>query len=115
MLGLATYPALSRTPAALAPEIATGELRDRLGFDGVTITDSLDAAAAQAWGDRDEVALAAAGAGTDLLLYGDWRTAAVVDRHPRRRAPRAAASTAPPSSSSAERVAALRGTLGSPG
>jgi beta-N-acetylhexosaminidase len=76
MLGLATYPALAPEPAALAPAIATGELRDRLGFDGVSITDSLDAAAARAWGDRDEVARAAAGAGADLLLYGDWRTAA---------------------------------------
>jgi beta-N-acetylhexosaminidase len=75
MLGLATYPALAPDPAALAPEIATGELRERLGFDGVSITDSLDAAAARAWGSRREVARAAAGAGTDLLLYGDWRTA----------------------------------------
>jgi len=76
MLALATYPALAPDPAALAPAIATGELRRRLGFEGVSITDSLDAAAARAWGDRDEVALAAARAGSDLLLYGDWRTAA---------------------------------------
>ncbi len=114
MLGLATYPALSRRPAALAPEIATGELRDRLGFAGVSITDSLDAAAAQAWGDRDEVALAAAGAGSDLLLYGDWRTAAAVGDAlvaglRRGRLDRAAFE------SSAERVAALRGSLASPG
>ncbi len=79
MLGLATYPALATAPAALAPEIATGELRRRLGFAGVSITDSLDAAAAQAYGDRTEVALAAAAAGSDLLLYGDWRTAAAVN------------------------------------
>jgi beta-N-acetylhexosaminidase len=76
MLSLATYPSLSPRPAALSPEIATGELRERLGFEGVSVTDSLDAAAAQAWGDRREVALAAARAGSDLLLYGDWRTAA---------------------------------------
>ncbi|MFN8113293.1 MAG: glycoside hydrolase family 3 N-terminal domain-containing protein [Solirubrobacterales bacterium] len=111
MLGLATYPALSRRPAALAPEIATGELRGRLGFTGVSITDSLDATAAQAWGDRDEVALAAAGAGSDLLLYGDWRTAsaagdALVRALRRGRLDRAAFE------SSAERVAALRGSLG---
>jgi beta-N-acetylhexosaminidase len=76
MLGLATYPALAPRPAALAPRIATGELRERLGFTGVSITDSLDAAAARAWGSRAAVARAAAGAGSDLLLYGDWRTAA---------------------------------------
>jgi beta-N-acetylhexosaminidase len=80
MLALATYPALAPEPAALAPEVATGELRDRLGFDGVSITDSLDAAAARAWGGRGEVARAAAAAGADLLLYGDWRTAADVHR-----------------------------------
>ena len=75
MLGLASYPALGDRPAAFEPEIATGELRERIGFEGVSITDSLDAAAALAFGDRDRVALAAAGAGSDLLLYGDWRTA----------------------------------------
>ncbi len=80
MLGLATYPALSKKPAAMAPEIATDELRGELGFGGVTITDSLDAAAALAFGSRKESALAAAGAGSDLLLYGDWRTAAGVNR-----------------------------------
>jgi beta-N-acetylhexosaminidase len=80
MLGLASYSALGDRPAALAPAVATGELRDHLGFDGVSITDSLDAAAARAFGDRDRVALAAAGAGTDLLLYGDWRTARAVGR-----------------------------------
>ena len=48
MLGLASYSAFGNVPAALDPEIATGELRGRLGFDGVSITDALDAAAAQA-------------------------------------------------------------------
>ena len=41
----------------------------------MSITDSLDAQAVLAVGNRSEVALKAAGAGTDLLLYGDWRTA----------------------------------------
>ncbi len=111
MLGLATYPALSPRPAALAPEIATGELRDRIGYAGVSITDSLDAAAARAWGERDEVALAAAGAGSDLLLYGNWRTAAAVSATlvaalRGGRLERSAFET------SAERIVALRGSLG---
>ena len=50
-------------PQDAGPE-ALFALRDRLGFAGVSITDSLDAAAALAWGDRDDVALAAAGAGS---------------------------------------------------
>jgi beta-N-acetylhexosaminidase len=76
MLGLASYSAFGNVPAALVPEIATGELRGRLVYGGVSITDTLSAAAAQAGGDRTQVALAAAGAGSDLLLYGDPRTAA---------------------------------------
>lgn len=75
MLSLATYTAFSGRPAALSPKIATGELRRRLGFEGVSITDSLDAAAAIDFAGRERVAIAAAGAGSDLLLYGDWRTA----------------------------------------
>lgn len=75
MLSLARYRAFGGEPAALNPAIATRELRGRIGFDGVSITDSLDAQAALSFGDRSTVALRAAGAGTDLLLYGDWRTA----------------------------------------
>lgn len=80
MLSLATYTAFSDRPAALSPKIATGELRRRLGFEGVSITDSLDATAATDFAGRERVAIAAAGAGSDLLLYGDWRTAREVSR-----------------------------------
>jgi beta-N-acetylhexosaminidase len=80
MLGLATYPSFSNRPAALSRAVATRELRGRLGFEGVSITDSLDAAAARAFGDRNQVALSAAAAGSDLLLYGDWRTAREINR-----------------------------------
>ena len=45
MLSTAIYPALSPTPAAFARPIATGELRNRLGFEGVSITDALDSVA----------------------------------------------------------------------
>ena len=80
MLSLATYPAFSSRPAAFSREIVSGELRGRLGFEGVAITDGLGAAAAQAWGERGEVALAAVDAGNDLLLYTDWRDARDVGR-----------------------------------
>jgi beta-N-acetylhexosaminidase len=76
MLSLASYPAFGDRPAAFDRAIATRELRDRLGFEGVSITDSLDAEAATSFGSRGAVATAAAGAGSDLLLYGSWRTAA---------------------------------------
>lgn len=75
MLSLATYPAFADRPAAFSRAIVTGELRGRLGFGGVTITDGLGAAAAQAFGTEAEIALASATAGNDLLLYSDWRRA----------------------------------------
>lgn len=75
MLSVARYSAFGGEPAALNRAIATRELRDRLGFDGVSVTDSLDAQAVLEFGSRSEVALAAAAAGSDVLLYGDWRTA----------------------------------------
>lgn len=75
MLSLASYRAFGDRPAALDRAIATRELRGRLGFRGVSVTDSLDAVAATSFGNRRRVALAAAGAGSDLLLYGSWKTA----------------------------------------
>lgn len=69
MLSTAIYPAFSPDPAAFAPAIATGELRDRLGFEGVSITDALDTVAVQAFGGPAKAGVAAARAGSDLLLF----------------------------------------------
>ena len=69
MLSTAIYPALSPDPAAFARPIATGELRRRLGFEGVTITDALDTVAVRAFGSPPQAGLAAARAGSDLLLF----------------------------------------------
>lgn len=69
MLTTAIYPALSARPAALSRAIATTELRDRLGFDGVSITDALGSVSARAVGGPGKTATAAANAGTDLVLY----------------------------------------------
>ena len=41
MLSTAIFPAFSDRPAAFTRSIATGELRGRLGFEGVSITDAL--------------------------------------------------------------------------
>jgi len=80
MLSTAIYPALSPRPAAFSPPIATDELRDRIGFEGVSITDALDTVAVSAFGDPAEVATAAAHAGTDLLLYTNPNEAADAHR-----------------------------------
>jgi beta-N-acetylhexosaminidase len=69
MISTAIYPAFSRDPAALTPAIASGELRGRLGFEGVTISDALETPAVEHFGSHAEVAVAGAAAGTDLLLY----------------------------------------------
>jgi len=69
MLSTAIYPAFSNRPAAFTRSIATGELRDRLGFEGVTITDALETPAVEHFGGPAEAALAGAKAGADLLLY----------------------------------------------
>lgn len=69
MLSTAIYPALSPLPAALSRPIATAELRNRLGFEGVTVTDALDTVAVRAFGGPAQAGVAAARAGSDLLLF----------------------------------------------
>ena len=72
MLSTAVYPSLdaSGKPAAFSSKIATGLLRQTLGFKGVTITDSLTAPAA----DRiPHTATRAMLAGSDLLIFGAER------------------------------------------
>ena len=71
MLSTAIYPALSPDPAAFARPIASGELRRRLGFRGVSITDALDTVAVRAFGGPAKAGVAAARAGADLLLFTD--------------------------------------------
>jgi beta-N-acetylhexosaminidase len=71
MLSTAIYPALSPDPAAFSRAIATAELRGRLGFEGVSITDALDSVAVHAFGGPAKAGTAAAKAGSDLLLFTD--------------------------------------------
>jgi beta-N-acetylhexosaminidase len=69
MLSWATYPALDPTlPAGLSPTVIGGELRRRLRYRGVTVTDSLEAGALNAFGGPAERAALAGAAGEDLLL-----------------------------------------------
>ncbi|MBS1844474.1 MAG: beta-N-acetylhexosaminidase [Actinobacteria bacterium] len=75
MLSTAIYPAFGDRPAAFNRRIVTGELRRRLGFDGVTITDSLGSAAVAEFGGGREAAVDGAAAGDDLLLFDDLPSA----------------------------------------
>lgn len=80
MLSTAVYPAFSPKPAAFARTIATGELRRRIGFRGVSITDALESAAVRDFGGTAAAARAASAAGTDLLLFTDYRAALAAGR-----------------------------------
>jgi beta-N-acetylhexosaminidase len=69
MTSWAVYPAIDATyPAGLSSTIVNGELRNRLGFGGVTITDALEAGALEPFGSTGQRSVLAADAGMDLLL-----------------------------------------------
>jgi beta-N-acetylhexosaminidase len=69
MASWAIYPALDASnPAGLSPAVIQGELRARLGYQGVTITDAIEAGALAPFGSYGQRAVLAAQAGMDLLL-----------------------------------------------
>ena len=69
MAGHALYPALDGERIASQSEpIIQGLLRDELGFDGVVITDSTEAAAVQAVTGVQEAAVRNVRAGVDIVL-----------------------------------------------
>ena len=77
MLSSAIYPTFDpRLPAGLSRRVAVDELRARLGFAGVTITDDLAANGLRPFGSLERRAMKAARAGTDLLLVANRSPAA---------------------------------------
>ena len=69
MTSWATYPALDKKlPSGLSPTIVGRELRQRLKFRGVTITDALEAGAIASFGTPAQCSVLAARAGMDVLL-----------------------------------------------
>jgi beta-N-acetylhexosaminidase len=109
MVSSARYPSLgARAPASQARQISTDELRGRLGFTGVSITDALEGRGAQVAPPR-KVALRVARAGVDVLLYGSCNTA-VRAREALGRALRAGTLPREPFEQSVERILALRST-----
>ena len=55
-------------PATMSPEVVTGLLRKRLGFEGLVVTDALDMAAVTERFDSAEAAVRAIAAGNDVVL-----------------------------------------------
>jgi beta-N-acetylhexosaminidase len=69
MSSWAVYPALdARLPAGLSPTVIGRELRGRLGFRGVTITDAITAGSLRPFGGLAARGVLAARAGADLIL-----------------------------------------------
>ena len=69
MLSSATYPALSRVWAVLSPRVVQRELRDGLGFGGVTISDDLEVPPSRRTAAPAARRCRATRAGVDLLLF----------------------------------------------
>ena len=77
MLSTAVYPALDERPAALSRLWIRGQLRRRLGFRGVSISDDLATPAVAAFGSYADRAVLAVDAGIDLPLFaGGYRAGA---------------------------------------
>ncbi len=76
MLSNAIYPTYgSADPAAWSTPIVNGELRERLGFNGVIVTDDLESAATKAVAAPAEAAVLAIGAGVDMVLFAKSESA----------------------------------------
>ncbi|MBN1520184.1 MAG: glycoside hydrolase family 3 protein [Spirochaetales bacterium] len=71
MSGHLAYPALSGSavPASLSPDIIQGLLRERMGYDGLVITDDLFMTGAWAPGGMAEMCERAIRAGNDILMF----------------------------------------------
>ena len=114
MSSWAVYPALDpRRPAGLSRTVIETELRGRLGFRGVTITDSLAAGALRSYGSLPRRGLMAARAGADLLLVsGSTPDEGIAVRRALTKALRRAQLSRASARASAARVLALRAQIG---
>lgn len=79
MIGHLSVPGIdsSGLPATLSKRIITGVLRDKLGYQGVVISDALNMQAVQKEFTDSSAALLALNAGTDIILYPDNATITV--------------------------------------
>ncbi|MDX6673279.1 MAG: beta-N-acetylhexosaminidase [Solirubrobacteraceae bacterium] len=111
MLATAIYPAFDRLPALFSRRLATDELRGRLGFTGVSITDDLETAAASQYGSPATQARMSTRAGADLLLFAQSYARGAQAAEGLIRDTRAGRVSTPELRSSAARILALRASL----
>lgn len=65
----AVYPQVDPAPASFSKRWVTDELRKRIGFDGVVITDDLQTPAVKGFGSPSQLAFFAISAGADIPLF----------------------------------------------
>ena len=81
MVAHLSVPALDDTPnhpTTLSYDVVTGLLKDKMGFDGLVITDALDMKGVTKYYGKGEVALKALMAGNDILLIPDDVEASII-------------------------------------
>lgn len=59
-------------PSSLSKKVITGELREKLGFSGIVITDDLDMDAVTSYAENKNAATLAINAGVDLIITSDF-------------------------------------------
>lgn len=62
----------SEYPSSLSNKVITGELRDKLKFSGIVITDDLDMDAVKAYAEGGNAATLAINAGADMIITSDF-------------------------------------------
>ncbi|MGG2990967.1 glycoside hydrolase family 3 N-terminal domain-containing protein [Paenibacillus macerans] len=67
-------------PATVSAAVTNGLLRERLGFDGVVISDALDMGGFLSWGDYSKRIIDCFAAGTDVLLWPGTRYFEVMEQ-----------------------------------
>ena len=75
MVGHITAKAISDEPASVSKEVVTGELREKLGYDGIVITDALNMGAVSNSYSSSELGVKCVEAGVDIILMpSDFRS-----------------------------------------
>ena len=64
----------STYPASLSKKVITGELRDKLNFSGIVITDDLAMDAVKSYVTDGSAAVLAINAGNDMIITSDFET-----------------------------------------
>ena len=64
----------STYPASLSKKVITGELRDKLEFSGIVITDDLAMSAVKSYVTEGSAAVLAINAGNDMIITSDFET-----------------------------------------